>query len=199
MAESKQSTTVRLEPELRRRLDTLAEHWHVSQSDVLAHGVGLLTDPDLGPVLGDAFQSAEQGLRAWAALVERASADNEKAFGREEWNLMADANNGCSPLFYCAGDDFRAGMPLTMVWANVEDAARLEGAGEKWFAHRSDGRPKALVAELVKKLRALDYAHGWAVAVALQWFWAHPESIDHTSDVWWTLAFRRRKAGGSES
>lgn len=156
-------------------------------------------------VLGASTQSLNQALECWADAIARASADNAQALAREEWNLLADVCNGT--LWEPA-----SGSPGVLLAASVEDAHRLDGTGYKWLADEGvelagslervgAGKPTkatreadARVADLVKRLAALDYAHAWAAILAVQFFWEHPQEIDHAADPWWTTAFRRRMA-----
>lgn len=190
MADDKKTMAAfRFSPTTHARLDRLAEGWHVAKVGVLEHAVHVLADPEIGAAVGDGFQAAEQGLRCWAELLSQAAADNAQTFVRDEWNLVADANNGCSPTFAMAGEDFRAGVGPTLLWANVADAIRLDGADRKWLG---DGKSAAKRGrELVEKLRSLDFVHGWAAVVAVQFFWQHCQEIDHTQDEWWQVSFRR--------
>lgn len=115
-------------------------------------------------------------LNRFAALVEQAAREVDAVLSREEWNALADANNGCYDLF-----DFGEPQtsPLTILWANVQDS---EGLGEKWGIDR-----RSLVAHL-KRLTPL---HGEAILAAVRWFWSHCDAIDHQKDEWWTPKFRR--------
>lgn len=187
MSEERKQVNFRLGAKAHERLEQLAQRWHADKTHVICHAIELLADHDLIAVLCGGYQAAEQGLRAWASQIERASRDNDQAFTRAEWNLMADVNNGCSALYTLHGQ-WALEAPTTMIWANVEDGHRLDGAGQKWLGTNAD----AQVTELVRKLRDLDYAHGWAVALAIQWFWEHAnDAIDHAKDLWWTIEFRR--------
>lgn len=187
---------VRVSDRAVRRLDKLAEVYE-SKTNAIEHAVELLSDPDIAAVIGGGQFAAQQGLLLLCELLKPACLEVEGAFSRAEWNLIADANNGCSPLFNVAGGALRH-APL-MVCANVEDDIRLNGGDRKWL----DDDPKAaakLGKELVRKLAALSELQKWAVVLAVQFFWddAAPRpgsnKIDHQEDEWWTLAYRRRAA-----
>jgi len=115
-------------------------------------------------------------VNRFAALVEQAGRELDAVLTRDEWNALADANNGCYDLF-----DHAEPMtsPLTILWANVQDS---EGLGEKWGID-----PRALV----RKLKALAPLHGEAILAAVRWFWHHCDAIDHQKDEWWAPSFRR--------
>jgi len=40
---------------------------------------------------------------------------------------------------------------------------------------------------LAKTLRAMDYAHAWAVIIACQRFWERHETLDLGRDEWWRI------------
>jgi hypothetical protein len=175
-----------------QQLAGLAERWHADKTGVVAHALELLADRDIAAVLGGQLMSAEQGLRCWEAAIAAASVDNDKMFGRPEWNLMADANNGMSPLLTMVGEDRRALRSTpTMIWANVADDIRLNGGDKKWKLKDPDG--------LVERLRNLDFVHGWAVVLAVQWFWEHANwKVNRQKDEWWTVDFRRQHECSAE-
>jgi hypothetical protein len=191
MAEKSQRN-YKLSQQIIERLDAAGERWHCTATDIVEMGIDLQTDPDLCASVGDGHLAAKQALACWADLLDQATRDNAKTFSRSEWNYLADVNNGCSPLFTMLGAGGKGlRMMPTMLWANVEDGQRLDGTGEKWFpAKQADQK----VAELSKKLQALDFVHSWAVVVAIQFFWQHTD-IDHGEQPWWTLEFRRELLG----
>lgn len=195
MATEKAPTSFRLDPQTHERLSELKDRWHVAKPLILDSAVALLADPALGASLGTDCGSLEQGARAWADLLDQAATDNAQTFGRAEWNYLADVNNGCSPLFTLHGEGVRLGV--TMLWANAHDGHRLDRTGDKWFP---EGRKAdQAVTALVNKLRQLDYVHGWAVVVAIQFFWAHCNELDHQKDEWWTTARRRQVTGAAKA
>ena len=108
-----------------------------------------------------------------------------------EWCLLAEVLKGMrfEPEF---------ANPGALLATAIEDAHRLENVGEKWFSSEGPdwGQKEidASVEKLVEKLRDLDYAHAWAVIVAIQWFWDHEREISTKEDEWWSLAFRRKKS-----
>lgn len=161
-------------------------------------------------ILGDRATELNQALECWADVIARATADNADVFTPSEWCMIADVCNG---TLWEPG----VGNPGTMLAAEVSDGHHLDGTGYKWLADEGTelagslerlgaGKPTkemravdAQVSSLVKRLAALDYARGWAVIVAVQWFWRNCEAeIDPRSDPWWTVAFRR-KVEGAES
>ena len=181
------------------RLELLAEVYE-SKTNAIEHAADLLTDPKISAVIGAGQFAAQQGLRLLCDLLTPYCQQVEGKFSRAEWNLIADANNGCSPMFSMLGVDPRH-APM-MLLANVEDDIRLNGSDQKWLADNPREAAKAGKA-LVAKLAALDELERWAVLLAVQYFWedARPrdqggQRIDHTRDEWWTLAHRRKNAGG---
>ena len=187
MAEIKQHNFRLVEP-VAGMLDRLKEKWGCDKTSIVEMGIRLFADKDLGAILGGGLMATEQALRCWAAVLEQAGAENADWFTRAEWNLIADANNGCSPLVFTAGEDLRVSRPTTMLWANVADAIRLDDLAAKWEVADPDG--------LVKRLRELDVAHAWAMVTAVQWFWEYcGEPLNHTVDAWWTPEFRRSAPG----
>jgi hypothetical protein len=159
-------------------------------------------------VLGASAPDLNQAIECWAAVLVRALADNSKNIFPvdpsgsgpllapdelhflHEWCVLAEALHGkrLDPDYAKPGD---------LLAAAVEDAHRFESVGEKWFQSAADGEMYAkglssCVGELVEKLHYLDYAHAWAVIVAVQWLWEHhEEKIGINKDPWWTLEFRR--------
>lgn len=184
MADERKMAAFRFSAPTAAKLAALSDRWSADKTGVLEHGVALLANPELAAVLGGQFMSAEQGLRCWAEVIAGASAENDNLFTRAEWNLIADANNGCSPVMTLAGEDMRLSMPTTLLWANVADDIKLNGGDKKWKVKDARG--------LVDRLRGLDFVHAWAVVLAVQWFWEHAQcAIDHQADEWWTVDFRR--------
>jgi hypothetical protein len=172
----------KISPATKQTISRLAGRWSAPAVGVVSHAVDLIGDADLAATLGGQFQSAEQAMHCWAAVITQATAELD--FAREEWNLIADANNGCSPLLTMAGEDIRPHFPPMLLWANVADDIRLNGGDKKWRVKKPDS--------LVERLRDLDFAHAWAVILAAQWFWEHAAcDIDHSKDAWWTVDFRR--------
>jgi len=191
-SEDKRSVAFRFSPRSIERLGGIAERWHCDKTSILEHAVELLADPGLAASVGGGFMAAEQALRCWAELLDQAAADNARTFVRAEWNLLADANNGCSPLLTLAGDRDAPRLATTLLWANAADSMKLDGSDEKWGLRDPAG--------FVERLRQLDYTHSWAALVAVQWFWEHSRcAIDHGEDAWWTPEFRAAHAcGGRE-
>jgi hypothetical protein len=162
-------------------------------------------------VIGTSAPALNQAIECWAALLLRATADNAKTFywneegvsggslnGKWEdmhelrpWGLLAEVLKGRR-----FDPDFA--NPGALLATAVEDAHRMEDAAEKWFSSEFDGEQRSRglehsVAALTKKLRDLDYAHAWAVIVAVEWFWDHQaDGIDIKKDPWWSLVFRRQ-------
>jgi hypothetical protein len=165
--------------------------------------------PKAVEVVGSSAPALNQAIECWAALLARATADNHRQFEQaeereirdligkpwqmNEWSLLAEALKGVrfDPEF---------AKPGQLLAAAVEDAHRLEYIGAEcldWGGHDStiikDKHIDAEVKKVVEKLSNLDYAHAWAVIVAVQWYWEHhDEAIDAKKDDWWTLAFRRK-------
>jgi hypothetical protein len=73
--------------------------------------------------------------------------------------------------------------------AEINDAHRLDGAGQKWLAK---GRAAAdlAVARLVADVRAWDWPTVQHALVAVRWFWSNHDSVSLGRDEWWTVEFR---------
>ena len=128
----------------------------------------------------DASQQITGLIRRHALLTEQAPRELDAVLSADEWNLIADVNNGCADLW----DYSESSIPyLSGIAANVEDGDRLDGTGAKWGVD---------VPELLRRLAALARVHGEAIADAVRWFWDRPEAIAHTVDHWWLPAFRRK-------
>lgn len=132
--------------------------------------------------------AVSHALACWEAVLGIASEEIAGTFSREEWCAIADACNGTLWDEMLGGRS--AGIHLA---ANVEDAHRLNGLGEKWFGADGD---KA-IRELLGKLQSLDYAQGWALLRAVCWFWQHTDRDTDGKD-WWTIAFRRKAGKGAK-
>jgi hypothetical protein len=155
--------------------------------------------PKAVEVLGNSAPALNRAIECWAALLARATADNAKKLwndvhrnGIKEWCVLADTLKEMlfTPEFANPGE---------LLATAVEDVNRLENIGSTWLEMEIDDGYNAIeqgdqyIALLVQKLRDLDYAHAWAVIVAVQWFWEHhDQGIDVSKDDWWTLAFRRQ-------
>jgi hypothetical protein len=153
-------------------------------------------------ILGASSPSLNQAVECWAALLARATADNAKQFycqfdddfggchGLHDWCLLAEVLKGKR-----FDPDFA--NPGMLIATAVDDSERLTETASKWFiSHRGgpDTADKEFAAEfgsLVKKLREVDYAHAWAIIVAVQWYWENHRFINFENDAWWTLSFRR--------
>lgn len=140
-------------------------------------------------------RAIEVALVGWCRALDLATADLEGQFGHQEWNYLADAFNGT--LLLIEGVSAGVGQYLALqVW----DCHRLDGYGAKWLAEEGDDAlaVEGKVRSLVDRLAALDFIHGWAVLAAVGFFWSatRPDRgwIDHTTDPWWTLAYRRAHA-----
>lgn len=137
-------------------------------------------DTDALAVLGydlpeDGPTAVIQGpARRLARLVERAAA--EIKLDRAEWNAVADVMNGSADLYDYAGSDVPPGL---LIRGNLDDTP---GIGEKWGIK---------VPALLKKITALSPIHHEAILCAVRWAWRHCDEWDHTTDEWWTPAFRR--------
>jgi hypothetical protein len=163
--------------------------------------------PKAVEVIGNTSPALNQAIECWAALLARATAANGRLFQQadptemhfenilcqmNEWSLLAKALKGLR-------FDPELAIPGPLLATAVEDAHTLVYSGSEclnWGNCDStvikDKDIDAEVKKTVEKLRSLDYAHAWAVIVAVQWFWEHhDEGIDINQDPWWTLAFRR--------
>jgi hypothetical protein len=130
-------------------------------------------------ILGSSPEQLNQALECWAEVTTQCSAESAQAFGRAQWSLLAEAFQGVrwEPT---------AGNPGELMAAGLEDAEEQQHLAEKWLGSGHETK----VAELLGTLRELDYAHGWAMIQAIQWFWDHHEEVDLTDEPWWTLQYR---------
>lgn len=103
-------------------------------------------------IVGSASEAARRDLERYYLLLERELA--LVALSEAEWNLLRDASNGVI---------WEPWSAATMLWANTEDAIRLDGLDEKWSV---DGEA------LVRKLRNLSAGAVWAVIDAVERWWA---------------------------
>jgi hypothetical protein len=154
----------------------------------VAKAVSIHATPAALEVLGASTAQLNQAIACWAELITQSSADNAKAFSREEWCLLAEALNGvkCDPSEAAPGNAMASAL---------EEAERNEGFGTKWLG---EGRDPELEA-LLERMRTLDYAHAWAVILAVQWYWAHYEAVRLSEEPWWTLQYRLLFEGVSSS
>lgn len=162
-------------------------------------------------LVGNSAPALNQAIECWAALLARATADNAKTFFWDDQGVSVGHITGKLADMHalrpwCVLAEALKDMRFDPEFANpgellataVEDAHRMENIADKWFSSEFDGEEYArglesAVKELVKKLRCLDYAHAWAVIVAIQWYWEHRnEGIDIKKDTWWALSFRRQ-------
>lgn len=134
-------------------------------------------------IIGIGASKLNQALECWAETIAQASADNAKTFRKEEWLYLADLLNGtmAEPQIGSAGQ---------MLAFEVTDGHELDGLGGKWFGDNADQE----VQDLVTKLNTTDYAHAWALIMAIQFFWDNCQQIKLTEDQWWTIPFRREFA-----
>jgi hypothetical protein len=127
-------------------------------------------------------------LGHYADAVERANAELDQVLSRAEWNMMADVLGGCANLWDFTESSMSA---LFFIRAEVEDAQRLDGAGDKWFGEELErGSGDKAVKALLKKLAAMSYIHGDAIMAAIRHFWRYSRTIDHSRDIWWTVDCR---------
>jgi len=207
MADERKPTTFRPSAWASEKLDSFAAGWDVDRSAVVERGIrNLAVAEELESYIGSGPDAGEQALRCWADVLARAGAAVAEAFTPIEWCMIADACNGT--LW-----EPRIGEPGRMVAANVEDGHRLDGTGYRWLGDDATELAGSLskaaggkvtpamrkvdqqVSSLVQRLADLDYAHGWAVIVACQWFWSHcQDDIDPRKDPWWTSSYRKRLA-----
>lgn len=169
-------------------------------------------------ILGASSPGLNQALECWASQIARAIGDNANEFGRsydcsqisgtdyqilDEWAILEHSlrSRKFDPDFPKPGE---------FIALAVEDAERFEhvswkhSLGPDFLEGDKIVEPrKREMTNLLQKLRNLDYAHGWAVIVTVQWFWENSNSIDAAKDDWWTLSFRlefgRKRAQGKES
>lgn len=133
----------------------------------------------LGAVPGEVGPIFGQAIEIFADLIHRATKENESLFSRDEWNFIADANNGS-----ITESNFN---PALHFLANCSDFQTLSRGGDRWLGDDADNRVK----NICKKLHDLDLLHAWAVAWSVQFFWRVQE-INHTTDEWWTIDFRAK-------
>ena len=135
-------------------------------------------------------------LARYAEHVGRAARRVEEAIIRAEWNALADVLNGCADLWDYSETPF---SHLLLIRACVEDGHRLDGLGYKWFGDGQAGDRG--IRDLLCKLGKMTDLEGDAIAAAVRFFWmdARPGRgrIDHSTDEWWTLAYRTGKESAS--
>lgn len=132
----------------------------------------------------------EEAVQCWANVTDHAAVDNAEAFTPAEWCMVADCCNGLlvEPGVW-PGNIY--------LYAEVEDGHRLNRTGDKWLGEGKVADKRA--ASLVEKLRQLDYAHAWAMILAVRWFWLRCDlGFDPLKAPWWTVAYRRKHAAGKE-
>jgi hypothetical protein len=156
-------------------------------------------------LLGEQAERLAQGLECWTSAIIAASRENEKTFSPEEWCFLADVCNG----YPWELEESRLN-PGTWMALEVADAHKLYGAGYRWFGEEEDElaaglatapteamkQADARVRDLALKLAHLDYVHGWAVALAVSWFWDHCEQP--ITEPWWTVDFRLKHCKQAE-
>jgi hypothetical protein len=154
-------------------------------------------------IVGGRAPSLNQAIECWAAQLAWATADNARSFSQSYWHDLGDTCevhelHDWAVLAHSIRDkpfDPQFSRPGELLAAAVEDAHRLESIGGEWFQSNADITWKEVdnaIAKLAKKLRDLDYAHAWAIIVAVQWFWDHQDGIKVDKDEWWTLSYRRQ-------
>lgn len=124
----------------------------------------------------------------YAGLLWQAGREIEGQFDRAEWNMIADACNGCFDLW-----DLSGGLSYTtLLTAELSDAHSLNRLGEKWLSEKPKEADKK-AADLVRRLAAISPLHAAAMVAAIRWFWSDCNKIDHIEDEWWTVGFRRQR------
>lgn len=179
--------TYRLHHKTIKTLNSASEAWRGSKAHVLESAVKLIGNLRFKAILGDSEQSIEQALVAWSVHVERGAKRVCEHLCRNEWNLLAEVHRGITPTFTMQGA-WAASNPLSMCIANLEDAHIVDEVGFKWLGEDGD----ILVKDLVRKLDNLDPVEGWAVIIAIEFFWQHASEIDHLEDEWWTVEHRKK-------
>jgi hypothetical protein len=136
-------------------------------------------------------------VREYARLLATASREVESQFTRTEWNLMADALNGCLELH-----DLSGGITYgTMLLAEIGDSHGLNRLGDKWLGVKGKKADDA-VADLLRRIESLAPIHHAAIAASVRWFWDHSTTLrivsgnlaDPATDEWWRVGFRRKRA-----
>jgi hypothetical protein len=163
--------------------------------------------PKAVELIGNSAPALNQAIECWAALLARATADNNRTFEQADLALMQFEQRLCmmnewwliAEAIKHMRFDPEFAYPGHVLASAVEDANKLDYIGNKcldWGHADSsvikDKHVDVLVNKAIDKLRNLDYVHAWAVIVAIQWLWAHHEfGIDLKEDRWWTPGFRR--------
>lgn len=167
---AKQVTSFRASPEARECLARLGSTWGYE----------------------DTADAAEAALVCWEWTLTHAAKSVASKFTRAEWNMLADICNGTLWAYGHSG-----GNPGQLLALSAHDGHTLDGTGYRWLG-QSDlpgaserAQVDTEVADLVRRLAALEYAEAWAFIRAICWFWQHPE-IDHRVDEWWSVEFRRQ-------
>jgi len=140
----------------------------------------LLPTPLVVQVLGVTVPGLTKALECWAWTLTKVGRDLENRFDQSEWCFLLELLNGVDqvPLM----DDAGKGLA-----ENVLECDQSDALGDKWFTEA----PRRRVRALADKIRPLDYAHIWAIFVAVDFFLDYRSTIDPQRDPWWTLAFRQ--------
>lgn len=147
-------------------------------------------------IVGGSSPACNRAIECWARILRETEASLAESLKREEWNFFADVMNGT--IF----DDSWSGQYL---WAEAEDAMRLNGTDWKWFGTEKEELKQSLAHVQKKKtelhprgktllaaLGKFTFAQTQFVLFAVSFFWQNHEQIEPQKDDWWTLGFRVR-------
>lgn len=130
-----------------------------------------------------------QALAAAAAAVEDAA--RSLLFGEDEWNYLADANNGIGLLDHEGDYGPSPAAIRAHVAANAADAQTLNRLGDKWLGTGPAADER--VRRVVNVVAGCCDVEAWALYFALRWFWDHPET-DTRDQPWWLPSWRAARA-----
>lgn len=116
---------------------------------------------------GGASTVATAAVECWAQVLALATQENEEAFTPVEWQALADwlGDRSVHDIVYHSIRAPRVVLSMALTDSTFGDDKALEAAADK--------------------IRAMDYAHVWAVLWALDW-----RQRSGFTDEWWTLAAR---------
>ena len=136
-------------------------------------------DPRAARIAAWNSRAANNAVARYARLLREADLS---ALKPADWRYLADLLNSTAITEDWTGE---------MLAAEVADGDALEGLGAKWFGAGQARAGAKRLAELAGGLTPIEVC---AMATAVEWFWAHHDSVNVRTDEWWTVEFRCREA-----
>lgn len=132
-------------------------------------------------------EGIDLAVAEYAGLLWLAGREIEGQLDRAEWNMLADALNGCLDLH-----DFSGGISYgTLILAEVSDGHSLNRLGDKWLGCKGK-KADETANDLLRRLSAMSALHHAAIAAAVRYFWEHTE-IDIATEEWWRVGARKQR------